>query len=141
MASAPKPLTGRCLCGGVTYSADADPVAQAACHCTECQRQGGSPFAIIVAVPLEAMSVEGDSLSTFTTTGDDHGQATERHFCSGCGSPIYSISGAAPQFAFIKAGSLDDSSWIEPALEVWTGSAQPWTPHFPNAAQGERGPG
>ena len=39
MAGAPKPITGRCLCGAVTYSVDADPVIQAACHCTDCQRQ------------------------------------------------------------------------------------------------------
>ena len=141
MANVPKPLTGRCLCGGVTYSADADPIAQAACHCKECQRQSGSPFAVVVAVPLETLTVEGSTLASFATTGTDHGQPTERHFCSACGSPIYSVSGAAPQFAFIKAGSLDDASWIEPALEVWTGSAQPWSPHFEAAAQVERGPG
>jgi hypothetical protein len=141
MPDAPKPLTGRCLCGGATYSADAEPLVQAACHCTECQRQGGSPFSVIVGVPLDALRAEGATLTSFTTTGDDHGQATERHFCSGCGSPLWSVSGAAPAVAFIKAGSLDDSSWIEPAAEVWTGSAQPWSPHFDGVPQLDRGPG
>ena len=51
MATAPKPITGRCLCGAVTYSADAEPVIQAACHCTDCQRQTGNPFSVIVGVP------------------------------------------------------------------------------------------
>ena len=63
MAGAPKPITGRCLCGAVTYSVDADPVVQAACHCADCQRQTGSPFSVIVGVPRAALSVEGNTLS------------------------------------------------------------------------------
>ena len=141
MAGPPKPLTGRCLCGAVTYSADAEPVAQAVCHCTDCQRQTGNPFSAIVGVPREAFEVEGGTLASYTTTGEDHGNPTERHFCSACGSPIFSVSGAAPQLAFIKAGTLDDMTWLEPAFEVWTSSAQPWAPHFENATQLERGPG
>jgi hypothetical protein len=40
----------------------------------------------------------------------------------------------------IKAGSLDDMSWFEPAAEIWNSSAQPWAPHFEQAAQLDRGP-
>jgi hypothetical protein len=141
MGQAPKPLTGRCLCGGVTYTADADPVAQAACHCTDCQRQTSSPFSIVVGVPMDALTVEGDTLASYSTTGSDHGSQTERKFCSACGSPLFSVSGAMPQVAFLKAGSLDDASWIEPGIEVWTDSAQPWAPHFDGVPQLARGPG
>jgi hypothetical protein len=140
MTGAATPITGRCLCGAVTYSADAEPVAQAVCHCTDCQRQTGNPFSVIVAVPRAAFVVEGDTLASFTTTGDDHGGDTERHFCSACGSPVFSIAAVAPQLAFIKAGSLDDASWLEPAIEVWTRSAQPWSPSFEQTARLERGP-
>src|SRR6266576_2972486 len=135
MPSAPRPITGRCLCGGVTYTADAEPVVQAVCHCTDCQRQTSSPFSVVVAVPRDGFAVEGDTLSSFTTTGEDHGGDTARNFCSACGSPLFSVSPSAPQLILIKAGSLDDSSWLEPGLEVWTRSAQPWAPHFENAAQ------
>jgi len=140
MADAPKPLTGRCLCGGVTYSADAEPIIQAVCHCADCQRQTGNPFSVLVVVPRAAFEVEGDTLATFATIGEDHGEETQRSFCSACGSPIFSIAAVAPELAFIKAGSLDDSSWLEPAVEAWTSSAQPWSPRFEQAAQLERGP-
>jgi len=140
MTGVPRPITGRCLCGAVTYSADTEPIAQAVCHCTDCQRQTGNPFSVIVGVPRDAFDVEGDSLASFTTTGEDHGGGTERYFCSACGSPVFSIAAVAPQLAFIKAGSLDDSSWLEPAIEVWTRSAQPWSPSFEQTARLERGP-
>jgi hypothetical protein len=140
MADAPKPLAGRCLCGSVTYSADAEPVVQAVCHCTDCQRQTGNPFSVIVGVPRASLSVEGSTLASFATTGEDHGGETQRNFCSACGSPVFSIAAVSPDLAFIKAGSLDDASWLEPAVEVWMSSAQPWSPHFEQAARIERGP-
>jgi hypothetical protein len=134
------PITGGCLCGSVRYSADADPVVQAVCHCTDCQRQTGSPFTVVVGVPRDAFAFEGDTLTSFNTIGEDHGGETQRNFCSACGAPVFSIAAVLPDLVLIKAGSLDDSSWVEPAAEVWTSSAQPWTPHFEQAARFERGP-
>src|ERR1700694_4128495 len=139
MTGVPKPITGRCLCGSVTYSADAEPVVQAVCHCADCQRQTGNPFSVIVGVPRAAFNVEGSTLASFATTGEDHGRDTQRSFCSACGSPVFSIAAVAPELAFIKAGSPADGSWLEPAVEVWTSSAQPWSPHFESAARIERG--
>jgi hypothetical protein len=140
MTEAPRPITGRCLCGGVRFSADAEPVVQAVCHCADCQRQTGNPFSVIVGVPRAAFNVEGSTLASFATVGEDHGGETQRNFCSACGSPVFSIAAVAPELAFIKAGALDDASWLEPAVEVWTSSAQPWSPHFDGAARMERGP-
>ncbi len=135
------PITGGCLCGNVRYSADAEPVAQAACHCADCQRQTGSPFTVFVGVPADAFSVEGETISSYKTSGDDHEGETERSFCSNCGAPVFSASPLAPGVTLIKAGSLDDASWVEPGAEFFTSSAQPWAPRFENAAGFERGPG
>jgi len=133
-------ITGGCLCGNVRYTADADPVVQGVCHCTDCQRQTGSPFSVFVGVPSAAFSIEGDTLSSITTIGEDHGGETERHFCSACGAPVFSFSPQAPGITLIKAGSLDDGSWLEPTLVVYASSAQPWSPRFESATSFERGP-
>jgi len=60
-------------------------VVQAICHCVDCQRQTGSPFTVFVGVPRAAFNVEGSTLASFTTTGEDHGGDTQRNFCSACG--------------------------------------------------------
>jgi hypothetical protein len=140
MGSERRLITGRCLCGNITYSADAEPVVQAVCHCEDCQRQTGGPFTVVVGVPRSAFTVEGDTLASFATVGEDHGGESQRHFCTTCGAPVFSIAAVLPDVALIKAGSLDDASWLEPSLEVWTGSAQPWSPRFEQAASFERGP-
>jgi hypothetical protein len=121
-------LDGSCLCGKITYSCDAEPVATAVCHCTDCQRQTGTSFSIIVGVPSDALHVEGDSLGSFTTVGTDTQQEVARKFCRECGSPIVSVADAMPGMSFIKAGTLDDTSWLEPQMHVWSDSAQPWIP-------------
>jgi hypothetical protein len=120
-------LDGACLCGQVTYSCDAEPVATAVCNCTDCQRQTGTSFSVVVAVPRDALRVDGDSLSSFTTTSTETGTPLARQFCSACGSPIVSVPHEGP-LVYIKAGTLNDRSWLEPQLAVWCDSAQPWVP-------------
>jgi hypothetical protein len=140
MTGIPQPLSGRCLCGAARYQADAEPVLQAICHCTDCQRQTGNPYSTIVAVPSASFSAEGDTIRTYVTTGEDHGGETQRNFCSHCGTPLYSVSPMFPELIFVKAGSLDDSSWVKPTAEAWISSAQPWAPRFEGTAVFERGP-
>lgn len=118
-------LDGRCLCGKVTYDCDGEPMATLLCHCTDCQRQTGTAFSIVVGVEREALHVDG-AVSSFTTVGEDTGEAVHRQFCTACGSPIVSLPDATPDLAFIKAGTLNDRSWLEPEMEIWCRSAHPY---------------
>ncbi|EHN11015.1 Gfa-like protein [Patulibacter medicamentivorans] len=74
---------------------------------------------------VEDLHVTGET-KVFDTIGSDRGQPAHRHFCPNCGSPIMSILADADEVAWIKAGTLDDGSWLVPELEAWTDSAQPW---------------
>src|SRR5437879_2046169 len=98
-------LDGRCLCGAVTYSSDADPVFTAVCHCRNCQRQTGTAFSIFVGVPTKSFQLSGE-LGTHVTIGEDHGLETRRRFCPTCGSPVISESAALPDVVIVKAGTL-----------------------------------
>jgi hypothetical protein len=140
MTEPPSQISGHCLCGKVTYHAEAAPFLQAVCHCADCQRQSGAPFSVVIGVPRAALTVEGDTLASFSTVGDVHGTPTERQFCSACGSPIVSLVEAMPDVAWIKAGTLDDGSWITPVMEVFTRSEQPWAPKFESTQRLETAP-
>ncbi len=124
-------MTGGCLCGKVRYTANADPAIVAVCHCKNCQKQTGTAFSLIVAVPKSGMSIQGQ-LKTFHDKGDS-GQPVERNFCPECGSPIYSDVAVTPGLAFIKAG-IDDTSWIDPKMHVYCDSKEHWTP-IPEGSQ------
>jgi hypothetical protein len=120
-------LDGRCLCGEVTYTCDADPVTVGICHCTECRRQSGSAWSCVVGVLREDFTVQGATLASYKTIGTDSGVAVDRQFCAACGSPIVSLPQWSEDLAFIKAGTLDDPSGLEVELEAWCASALPWS--------------
>jgi len=71
-------VEGSCLCGKVRYRASAGPVFVAACHCRDCQKATGAAHSINVAVPANALRVEGQ-LKPFPTTGGS-GEAVARMF-------------------------------------------------------------
>jgi hypothetical protein len=93
-----------------------------------------------VGVPSKALTVQGSTLASFKTVSEGFQSTTERRFCSACGSPIYSTIESMPEVAFLKAGTIDDISWFEPTVEIWTSSAQPWAPRFDGATRYERVP-
>jgi hypothetical protein len=66
-------------------------------------------------------------IKTFEDTGDS-GKPVHRRFCSECGSPIISEVDVMPGLVFIKAGTLDDTTWLKPTMEVYCSSAQSWVP-------------
>ena len=118
-------LDGGCLCGAIRYACDAEPVLTALCHCRHCQKQTSAPFSIVVAVPKGSLAITRGALKTFADTGDS-GQPVERSFCPDCCSPIRSFVAAMPELEFIKAGTLDDTSWLAPTMELWCETAQAW---------------
>ena len=118
-------MTGRCLCGAITYRVDVEPMITANCHCRDCQRQTGTAFSTLAAVPRASLHIDGD-IATYTTIGTDTHMEVKRQFCSTCGSPIVSLPDMTPDFAFIKAGTLDDTTKLIPEMDVWCDSAMAW---------------
>ena len=117
-------IEGGCLCGKVRYSADTEPAFVGVCHCTNCQKETGTAFNVVVAIPQPELSLQG-SLKTFRARGDS-GKEVHRQFCPECGSTITSAPDALPDAAIIRAGTLDDRSWVKPVMEIFCDSAQPW---------------
>jgi hypothetical protein len=118
-------MVGGCLCGAVRYSAVAEPAIVALCSCTHCQKQSGAAFSVNIGIPKGALTFTSGKTTVFEDKGSS-GMPVYRHFCSKCGSPIYSDVVAIPGLDIIKAGTLDDSSWVKPAVSVWCDSAQKW---------------
>ena len=111
-------IEGGCLCGAVRYKSDSEPVLTAICHCKHCQKQAGSAFSIVLAVPRGSLAVTGAELKSYEDTTES-GQYLYRKFCGNCGSPIISDAGLLPDLLFIKAGTLDDATWLKPEIQIW----------------------
>ena len=120
-------VTGGCLCGDFKYQLDREKVVSAHhCHCKDCQKITGSGKATIIMAPTEALSTEGE-LKVFTVVGTDGAHVT-RGFCPNCGSQLMSYLEEMPMMRFVKAGTLDDSSWVKVDSTFWGDSAEDWSP-------------
>ena len=126
---------GGCLCGAVTYEFSSEPIACVHCHCLDCQKVTGSGFATVFGLADEQVELNGrEALGQFTISADS-GQSVTRLFCRTCGSQLFTQAENNPDFLWIKAGSLNDSSWLKPTDSCWTGSASTWAPADPNTTQ------
>ena len=73
-------MNGSCLCGSIRYTCDAEPLLTAVCHCPHCQKQSGTSFSVIVAVPKDSLTIAGQTLKTFDDVGES-GLPVLRRFC------------------------------------------------------------
>jgi hypothetical protein len=121
------PFTGGCMCGAIRYECTAEPIVMVNCHCRDCQRATGSAFAAGILVSRNAVTITGDA-KYFDVVGDS-GNIIGRGFCPNCGSRLFSKP-AIPELMGIMAGSLDDPSEFQPAVDIYTVSAQSW--HYMN---------
>jgi hypothetical protein len=131
-------ISGKCLCGKLTYNADAEPTLVCVCHCKDCQRQSGTAFATLVIIPRDTFKTRGES-KTHTQSGGS-GQPMKRHFCPECGSPVAIDAAVVPDMVLLTAGTLDDTSFIKPTRNIFCASAQPWVPITQDTQNFPQGP-
>tara|TARA_R110000782_G_scaffold268685_1_gene365452 strand:- start:1563 stop:1994 length:432 start_codon:yes stop_codon:yes gene_type:complete len=118
-------IEGGCLCGQVRYTCSEEPLLTVLCHCKNCQRQSGAAYSTNIAIPKGTVKVKGE-LTLYADTGDS-GQFVNRYFCQECGSPIMSEPEGMDTLSILKVGSLDDTSWVLPTMEIYCDSKQEWT--------------
>jgi len=62
-------------------------------------------------------------------------------FCPACGTRLYHMpGGAAYPNRNVKPGTLDDATWLVPAIHFWTRSAQRWVTIAEDAVRYETQP-
>ena len=90
-------------------------------------------------VAAAQMTITGE-LKTYEDRGES-GDPVWRRFCGNCGSPILSDLPSQQGLHFVKAGTLDDVSGLDPKLHFWTQSAQPWVRFAEDAVKFDKTPG
>lgn len=116
-----QPLTGRCLCGDVTYRATSAPLWQAHCHCESCRRATSSPFTSFFGVANGAWHWTGKPPASFASS-----EGVWRDFCPRCGAQMAYRSTRYPDEIHFYAASLDDPGRYAPTSHVHTDEQLPW---------------
>lgn len=127
--------TGQCLCGGVRFTIDGELEAVQICHCQQCRRAQGTPFASNVPVSTAKLSLEGTAL----LSAYESSPGKLRVFCSRCGSPVYSRRTDLPEVVRIRAGLINEPLANGPVGHFYVASKCNWWPvddDLPRFAEG-----
>ena len=118
------PQTGGCQCGKIRYEITAAPLLTYTCHCLDCQRLTSSAFSMAIVVPDTGFRLMGVAPRPLQRTTDS-GRVATRLVCPECGSWICGMPGPDGTRR-VRAGTLDDTSWVRPTEHFWTRSKQAW---------------
>ena len=116
-------LDGGCLCGRVRYEITAEPRFMYQCFCGRCRAASGASFVTNIIVDADSFRIAAgkDSLAAFESSPNKF-----RHFCSVCGSPIYSQGEKTRHVVSVRCGTLRQDPDIRVAYHAFVASKAPW---------------
>jgi hypothetical protein len=119
-------MEGGCSCGNIRYRLTGKPLVVNACHCTWCQRETGSAFALNAMIESEYLELlTGVVEEVITPSASGKGQIICR--CPVCHVALWShYAGAGRLVAFVRVGTLDDPGACPPDIHIFTSTKQPW---------------
>ncbi len=119
-------LTGHCTCGSVHYELLASPMYVHCCHCSWCQRETGSAFALNAMIETSQLKVRSGMVEeTKLSSKSGYGQVLKR--CPACKVVLWSHYGGAKEaVAFVRVGTLDEPGRCPPDIHIYTTTKLPW---------------
>lgn len=118
-------MQGKCTCGKIRYRLLDLPMFTHCCHCSWCQRETGSAFALNALIERDRLEVTGDV--EFVTLPSASGKGQEVARCPDCHVALWShYAGAGRLSAFVRVGTLDDPASCPPDVHIFTSTKLPW---------------
>jgi hypothetical protein len=119
-------LEGGCACGAVRYRLRSAPMFVHCCHCTSCQTETGSAFAVNALIESDRVeTLAGAPEPLLIPSESGRGQNVWR--CPSCRVALWSnYGGAKDLLRFIRVGTLDMPGALEPDIHIYTRSKLPW---------------
>lgn len=118
-------MQGGCTCGAVRYRMTEPPMFVNCCHCSWCQRETGSAFALNAIIETDRLEVTGKVEAVMLPSASGKGQELLR--CAECGVALWShFAGAGRLAAFVRVGTLHDPGACPPDAHIYTSTRLPW---------------
>lgn len=130
-----EPGEGGCTCGRVRYQVSARPMIVHCCHCSWCQRQSGSAFAVNALIEADRVQLlAGEVEDILMSSPSGKGQTIAR--CPECRVAVWSnyyMGGLKDRIRFVRVGTLDEPDLMPPDVHIFTTSKRAWVT-LPEAA-------
>ncbi len=119
-------MDGGCTCGAIRYRMEAPPLIVHCCHCSWCQRESGSAFAVNALIESARLTLlEGAPELVLTPSASGKGQKIVR--CPVCRVAVWShYPQAGDAVSFVRVGTLDNPGACPPDVHIYVSTKQPW---------------
>ena len=117
---------GGCACRAVRFRMASRPLFVNCCHCSWCQRETGSAFAINAMIEADrVVLLRGEVDVVDTPSASGKGQRISR--CPHCRVAVWSnYGGGGDAVRFVRVGTLDEPARLPPDVHIFTTTKQPW---------------
>lgn len=127
------PLKGHCVCRTLTYTLLAQPLITHCCHCSYCQQETGSAFALNTVIECYNFKITSSDQPAFANRPSPSSPDGSKHIVAHCPNPscnvdIFSYYGGNRATVYVKFGSLDEQSRkrVRPDVHIFTSSKVEW---------------
>ena len=119
-------MQGNCTCGQIRYRLTSRPLFTHCCHCTWCQREADTAFALNAMIEADRVELlSGEPEHTTIPTASGKGQKIAR--CPACKIALWSnYAGAGEKIRFVRVGTLEDPTACPPDIHIFTTTKHPW---------------
>jgi hypothetical protein len=119
-------LEGGCTCGAVRYRLRGAPMIVHCCHCTDCQTESGTAFALNAMYESDRVVLTKGAVETIDTPSES-GEGQQIVRCPACKVALWSHYGGLYQkAAYVRVGTLDTPAVLPPDIHIFTRSKLPW---------------
>ena len=126
-------LTGHCVCKTITYTLTAPPMITHCCHCTYCQQETGSAFALNTVIECYNFTLTSSTQPLFAKRPSPSSPDGKTHlvaYCpnANCNVDIFAYYGGNRTTVFVKTGTLDNGSRgrVRPDVHIFTSTKVEW---------------
>ncbi|KAH6620486.1 Mss4-like protein [Boeremia exigua] len=127
------PLTGHCICKTLTYTVTVAPLITHCCHCTYCQQETGSAFALNTVIETYNFTLTSSTSPLIAQRPSPSAPDGSQHWVAYCPNPncntdVFAYYGANKATIYLKVGTLDaqSRSRVRPDVHIFTSTKVEW---------------
>lgn len=127
------PLTGACICKTITYTLTSPPLITHCCHCTYCQHETGSAFAINTLIEAYNFTITSPTHPTLANRPSPSAPDGSKHLVAhcpnrDCNTDLFSYYAGNRATVYVKCGTLDKGSRerVRPDVHIFAETKVEW---------------
>lgn len=127
MTSSTWTAEGGCPCRAIRYRLEQPPLIVHCCHCTWCQKESGSAFALNAMIESKSVTLLTDVTPTVHLAPSPSGSGQNMACCPKCQFVVWSnYGGTRDVMRAVRVGTLDEPQRAPPNIHIFTSTKLPW---------------